>query len=658
MPSPRRLSARTWTLIAAGAFVLVLLAVIGVFALRGGSSPEAVAERAVSGLRSGELEAAGWPAGADEEFAAITADLGALEGTGPFGAPEIELTGVSPEGDSAAAHLSWSWPHGDRSWDYTSSLPLTRTDGEWHPVLEPGAIHPELAAGGVLRTVTERAPRGRILGAGEEVLSGPREVVVVGVEPRRAEDAGELADDLAEHLDIDGSALAQRIDEAADDAFVEVITLRREDYDAVSDAIRLLPGTVFREEQQPLGRTREFAAATLGSAGPATAEDLEAADGRYSAGYVVGRSGLNRAFDEELRGASTVTVSRMDADEEHHELAVLAGADGADVTTTLDVGVQEAADAATAEADRPAALVAVRPSDGHVLAASNHDPDGGVFDRGLTGRYPPGSVFKIASSLALLRTGTAPDDVLACPQTTEVDGKVFTNAEDAELGAVTFAEDFAQSCNTAFVDAAAQVDGDALTAAAEDLGMASSAIGTDAFGASIPVESDPVAHAALMIGQGTAEASPLAGAVMAASVARGQRVDAVLVPEAQDGAGRNGDGEDRAGGNRPGGDEAGGDEAAQAEPGQPEPEHIAVLQELMAETVRTGTASALADAPRPAVHGKTGTAEYGGETPPRSHSWFTGYQGDLAFAVLVEDGGFGSEAAVPMAEEFLRTLRG
>ena len=42
--------------------------------------------------------------------------------------------------------------------------------------------------------------------------------------------------------------------------------------------------------------------------------------------------------------------------------------------------------------------------------------------------------------------------------------------------------------------------------------------------------------------------------------------------------------------------------------------------------------------PRRAVHGKTGTAEFGTKNPPETHAWFVGYQGDVAFAVLVEEG--------------------
>jgi len=41
-----------------------------------------------------------------------------------------------------------------------------------------------------------------------------------------------------------------------------------------------------------------------------------------------------------------------------------------------------------------------------------------------------------------------------------------------------------------------------------------------------------------------------------------------------------------------------------------------------------------------------------------THAWLTGFQGDIAFAVLVEDGGFGGEAAAPIARDFLTLLAG
>jgi cell division protein FtsI/penicillin-binding protein 2 len=77
----------------------------------------------------------------------------------------------------------------------------------------------------------------------------------------------------------------------------------------------------------------------------------------------------------------------------------------------------------------------------------------------------------------------------------------------------------------------------------------------------------------------------------------------------------------------------------------------------MRSVVTTGTGTALRSVPGGPVHGKTGTAEYGGGEEPPTHAWFTGFQGDVAFALVVEDGGFGGRTAAPLAADFLRRLR-
>ena len=78
----------------------------------------------------------------------------------------------------------------------------------------------------------------------------------------------------------------------------------------------------------------------------------------------------------------------------------------------------------------------------------------------------------------------------------------------------------------------------------------------------------------------------------------------------------------------------------------------ATLQSLMRLVVTVGTAK---PARLPAgTAGKTGTAEFGHADPPQTHAWFIGFRGDLAFAVLVEDGGFGGAVAAPLARSFLQ----
>jgi cell division protein FtsI/penicillin-binding protein 2 len=100
---------------------------------------------------------------------------------------------------------------------------------------------------------------------------------------------------------------------------------------------------------------------------------------------------------------------------------------------------------------------------------------------------------------------------------------------------------------------------------------------------------------------------------------------------------------------------AGGPAAGPA-PAGPPAAVLPALRDMMRAVVTEGTATALRDVPGGAVSGKTGTAEYGTDVPPRSHAWFTGFQGDLAFAVFVQDGQSSGTTAVPVARAFLTAL--
>ncbi|MGC4047889.1 MAG: penicillin-binding transpeptidase domain-containing protein [Armatimonas sp.] len=81
-------------------------------------------------------------------------------------------------------------------------------------------------------------------------------------------------------------------------------------------------------------------------------------------------------------------------------------------------------------------------------------------------------------------------------------------------------------------------------------------------------------------------------------------------------------------------------------------EQAAHIAEGMRAVVTVGTARHV-DFPR-TVWGKTGTAQVGGRKQP--HSWFIGYAKDpnVAFAVIVENGGYGARAAAPIASRLLR----
>jgi len=83
---------------------------------------------------------------------------------------------------------------------------------------------------------------------------------------------------------------------------------------------------------------------------------------------------------------------------------------------------------------------------------------------------------------------------------------------------------------------------------------------------------------------------------------------------------------------------------------------VGELRSLMRQVVTDGTGSVLKDVPGGPVSGKTGTAEHGTKSPPETRAWFVGWQGDVAFAVLVEEGRSGGTVAAPLVKRFLTDL--
>ena len=78
------------------------------------------------------------------------------------------------------------------------------------------------------------------------------------------------------------------------------------------------------------------------------------------------------------------------------------------------------------------------------------------------------------------------------------------------------------------------------------------------------------------------------------------------------------------------------------------------MHRMMSAVVTKGTAKN-AGLPQ-GTRGKTGTAEYGEQDDLKTHAWFIGFRGEVAFAVIVEEGSGGGAVAAPVAADFLRAL--
>jgi cell division protein FtsI/penicillin-binding protein 2 len=559
----------------------------------------------------------------------ITSGLTPAAKDAPSGVTVESVTG-KPEAASVRLRVRWRLA-GDRTWAYQTTLPLEHEGDRWLPRYEPTVVHPKLVDQAVLKSSTDQPTRGEIIGADDKVLVSERPVVAVGLQPSRADDIEASAEQIAEITGVDGAALAKRAKAASGDSFVEAIALREKAYKKVRDELQPIPGAVFQERSVALAPSSEFARALIGTVGQATAEIIKESKNRVRTGDATGLSGLQRAYDEQLGGTPGVAVRMVTKADTPPQVLFSAGAvAGKPVHVTLDEKIQKAADAALEAAPNPAALVAIRAGTGDVLAVANGGPNASGYNRALLGRYPPGSTFKVITTLGLLGTGLDPDEGVKCPPTLNVNGKTFRNFEGEVLGTVPFHTDFALSCNTAFIGQASKISAEDLAKAASSLGFgAKNQLGVNAFTGEIPDSGDAVAHAAAMIGQGKVLASPVTVAGAAAAVGSGTWHAPRLVV----------------------------DPTEPPDAGIPlSKKKDTALKKLMREVVTSGTGTGLRSTPGGDVAGKTGTAEYGNDDPPKTHAWFTGFQGDIAFAVVVEDGGTGAETAVPLVKRFLTRL--
>jgi cell division protein FtsI/penicillin-binding protein 2 len=513
----------------------------------------------------------------------------------------VELVDIDRTGGDdtreATFEVAWALADTEDEWIYTTTASLEFTGEEWLVEWSPSTLHPQLEDGGRLALRTSQAERGDVLAADGTPIVTERPVFRIGIDKTTLDgaDPDSSAAELAAAVGVDPDGFADRVEASGPKAFVEAITYREDDAEAVLPELdkiagaRAIPGTM------ALAPTREFARPVLGTVGEATAEIVEDSDGQINPGDVVGLSGLQQQYDEQLRGQRGIAVELIPADGDPEVVFERDATPGDAVTTTLDIDLQLHAERVLADVGPASALVAVQPSTGNVLAAAS-GPSGDGYATATLGEYAPGSTFKI-------------------------------DYPDAALGNIAFTDAIAHSCNTALIDQRDTVTQADLADAASSLGLGLANPGVPAFAGAVPVEADTTEHAASMIGQGKVLASPLAMATVAASVAAGQTVVPTLIQ--------------------------GADTLPESDPAPLSEDEAGQLRTMMRAAVDYGSATFLGDVPGEPVGAKTGTAEYGTDDPPRTHGWMIAIQGDLAVAAFVEDAESGSHTAGPLLKEFL-----
>jgi cell division protein FtsI/penicillin-binding protein 2 len=644
-PRPRRAPSTGRRIAAIAALAVPVVAVVAFLLVRAGDDSAQQARIAESNF------AAAWSRG-DDALAARFTDAPAVAAkalktnrAGLDGAKAVVEPGpLKVDGDRATGtvHVTWAVPAiGD--YGYRAPVTVVKAEDRWLVHYAPRTIHPQLTARTRLGTDSSGGDRADILDRDGHPLVQERAVVRVGLQRNEVTDVDDSVDSLAGVLDIDAKAFAKAVRGAGPKQFVEAQTLRKSDYEDIKERLAAVPGVLTVEATAPLAPTRTFGRAVLGGVGPATAEQVERSDGKIAPGEQVGQWGLEKAFDDRLAGAPARRILIRDSgsgapvpshrrshdggERSETGLKKVPGKAPHTVRTTLSLPVQTAAESALADVKDEAAMVAVQPSTGDILAIANRPTDS-TFDRALAGAYAPGSTFKVITTAALLRDGFDPGSVVPCPKTLVVDGKTFKNFEGEESGAASFADDFAISCNTAFVSLASRLPADALGDVASDYGLGRTYdLPLGVARTHVPPGTDKVSRAAAMIGQDKITVTPLGLAGVAAAVQAGRWRQPRLVST----------------------------DPSKAGPALPDGE-LATLRDLMRQVVTRGTAAtAFAGVPGE-IAGKTGTAEFGEEDPPATHAWFIAYRGDLAIAVLVENGRSGGSVAAPLAAKFFSAL--
>jgi cell division protein FtsI/penicillin-binding protein 2 len=557
--------------------------------------------------------------------AALVANRAGLDGA----KLSTETLDVSEDGDRARAtvRLRWNVP-AIGPYAYDVRVPLRKRNDEWTVHWRVTVVHPKLRGKERLGTTRDLPTRGPIRDRHGRAIVQLRPVKRVGAVVSEVSNPSATATGLARVLGVDAGPILTQLQGGGPEQFVEAIVLREDAYAPLARRIASIPDVIVLDDTAPIAPTREFARAVLGTVAPATAEQLEQLGSHYAPGDEVGQWGLQARFERRLAGTPDRRIVMRDATGRAFEtLFERDGRPGRGVRTTLDRRVQIAAEQALGGRTDEAALVAMDASSGNLLAVANR-PTESSFNRAMEGRYAPGSTFKVVTTAALLRTGLRTGQTVPCPATVTVQGRSFRNFEGSAAGAVPFRQDFAESCNTAFITLANRLSRRALTSAGRDYGLGRSLNGLPltAPKAQVPPPRSPVEQAAAMIGQHEILASPMSMAGVAATVAGGRWHAPRLLR----------------------------DDRRRGGPRLPRGER-ATLARLMRLVVTSGTGTALAGIPGGPA-GKSGTAEYGTGNPPPTHAWFIAYRRGIAVAVLVENGRAGGAVAAPIAAAFFRAL--
>ena len=545
-------------------------------------------------------------------------------------------------------------------------------------------------------------PRGRIVDRNGVALAASRPDFRLTMRRDENKDVAATLTQLATLIPLSPQKQAQLAKEIATAPRASAVAvaddLTWEEFSRVTVRAPELPGVVAEMGE---ARTYPFGGAfshVIGYVSKVTAADLEKVDGdppplMLNPGFRIGKQGIEKALDEELRGepgAQKVEVDSVGRVIRADPAGDVQSKPGAEVVLTLDADVQNRA--LEVFGSESGACVAMDIRNGDLLcllSAPSFDPNAFVpgipgplyralntydhkplLDKSLSGTFPPGSTFKTMVALAALEAGIDPKKTHTCGGVFPYGNHVFHC--DGHHGTLDMHGAIVTSCDVFFFATAVEVGVEKIAETARKFGLGQlfdigipgqhKGIIADAewkkkyFAKQGPAQQKwyPGDTPSIGIGQGYNNVNALQLCTMVARIANGLKA---INPRLIKSVG----GEERPSG-------------AEVQELPVDKEHIAFVRHAMADVVKSGTGAknGKLDLGPLEMAGKTGTAQahsYGGGRGAhgaqgawalRDHGWFVAFAPydapRYAVAVLVEHGGFGGDAAAPKAREVMKTI--
>lgn len=351
-----------------------------------------------------------------------------------------------------------------------------------------------------IRLVPEEPARGQILDRNGEVLvtNGMSLVVTISKQELTSQQLTEVTQRLSEALGMTVEDINKRLEDRTLSAFTPVPIAESVPEDVVvyiREHQEQFPGVETKAQPTRVYPQGKLASHTLGYLGeilPEQVDNERYKDLKYRPGSIIGRGGIEYAYEKQLHGSEGLRKLEVDSSGEvRRVLGRREPKKGMDLVTTIDSRVQKITEDSLArglekartiyheESGRkyvaPAGgAVVMDPRSGEIIAmASFPDYDPGAFVGGISQAeydaldkhnpalpllnrviqvaYAPGSTFKPVTAAAALETGVASTTQrYDCPASVRIADRTFRNWKSTGSGMLTFNQAMADSCDTVF----------------------------------------------------------------------------------------------------------------------------------------------------------------------------------------------------------------